>query len=46
MADDGVVVASRASPREEVQWDHPGSTLSFASGSEIKRITAGVKARR
>ena len=26
--------------------DHPGSMLSFASGSAIKRITAGVKARR
>jgi hypothetical protein len=46
MADDCVVIANRASPREEVQWDHPGSTLSFASGSAIKRITAGVKARR
>jgi hypothetical protein len=26
--------------------DHPGSMLSFASGSAIKRITAGVKAGR
>jgi hypothetical protein len=46
MADDRVVVAYRASPRETVQGDHPGSMLSFASGSAIKRITAGVKARR
>jgi hypothetical protein len=46
VADDGVVVADRTSPRQEVQWDHPGSMLSFASGSAIKRIKAGVKARR
>jgi hypothetical protein len=50
MADDRVVVANRASPRETVQGDHPPdhprSMLSFASGSAIKRITAGVKARR
>ena len=46
MADDRVVPANRTSPRQEVQGDHPGSMLSFASGSAIKRITAGVKARR
>jgi hypothetical protein len=46
MADDRVVQAHRASPWEEIQRDHPGSMLSFASGSAIKRITAGVKARR
>jgi hypothetical protein len=46
MANDGVVPTNRTSPRQQVQWDHPGSTLSFASGSAIKRITAGVKARR
>ena len=46
MADDRVVPANRTSPRQEVQRDHPGSMLSFASGSAIKRITAGVKARR
>ncbi len=46
VADDRVIVADRTSPRQEVQWDHPGSMLSFASGSAIKRITAGVKARR
>jgi hypothetical protein len=46
MANDRVVVANWTLPRQEVQWDHPGSMLSFASGSAIKRITAGVKARR
>ncbi len=46
MADDRVVVANRTSPRQEVQRDHPGSMLSFASGSAIKIIKAGVKARR
>jgi hypothetical protein len=46
MADDRVVPTDRALPRQQVQWDHPGSMLSFASGSAIKRITAGVKARR
>ena len=46
MADDRVVQTNRTLPRQEVQGDHPGSMLSFASGSAIKRITAGVKARR
>jgi hypothetical protein len=46
MADDREVPANRTPPWQEVQWDHPGSVLSFASGSAIKRITAGVKARR
>jgi hypothetical protein len=46
MADDRVFPADWTAPRQEVQWDHPGSMLSFASGSAIKRITAGVKARR
>src|ERR1039458_4768646 len=46
MTDDRVVPANRTSPRQEVQGDHPGSMLSFASGSAIKRITAGVRARR
>jgi hypothetical protein len=46
VADDREVPADRASPRQQVQWDHPGSTLSLVSGSAIKRITAGVKARR
>jgi hypothetical protein len=44
--DDSVVTAKRTSPRQQVQRDHPGSALSFASGNAIKRITAGVKARR
>jgi hypothetical protein len=39
MADDRVVPADRALPRQQAQWDHTGSTLSFASGSAIKRIT-------
>ena len=46
MPDDRVALANRASPREKVQRDHPGSLLSLVSGSAIKRITAGVKARR
>ena len=46
MPDDRVVLAKGTSPRQEVEGDHPGSMLSFASGSAIKRITAGVKARR
>jgi len=46
MPDDRVLPANRASPRKEIQRDHPGSLLSFVSGSAIKRITAGVKARR
>ena len=46
VADDRVVAANRTSPREQFQRDHPGSMLSFASGSAIKRITAGVKAGR
>ena len=46
MPDDRVVVANRTPPRQEVQRDYPGSMLSFASGSAIKIITAGVKARR
>ena len=43
---DCVVTANRTSPRQEVQRDHPGSALSFASVSAIKIITAGVEARR
>jgi len=46
VADDRVVLANGASPRQKFQGHHPGSALSFASGSAIKRITAGVKARR
>jgi hypothetical protein len=46
VADDRVITANGTSPRQEVQGDHPGSMLSFVSGSAINRITAGVKARR
>jgi hypothetical protein len=46
VADDGVVVTDGTSPGQKIQWDDPGSTLSFAPGSAIKRIKAGVKARR
>jgi hypothetical protein len=46
MADDRLVAANRAQPREKVQRDlgHPGSVLFSVSGSAIKIITAGVKA--
>ena len=44
VADDRVITANRASPREKVQRDHPESALPSASGSAIKRITAGVRA--
>jgi hypothetical protein len=46
VADDGVVKADGTSPRQKLKRSHPGSLLSFPSGSAIKRITAGVKARR
>jgi hypothetical protein len=46
VADDGVVAAERAQPRQQMQRNYPGSMLSLVSGSAIKRITAGVKARR
>ena len=46
MADDRVVVAERAEPGQQMQRNYPGSMLSLVSGSAIKRITAGVKARR
>jgi hypothetical protein len=44
VADDRMLTADRTSPRQEIQRDYPGSMLSFASGSAIKIITAGVKA--
>jgi len=44
MADNRAVEANRTSPRQEIQRNYPGSMLSFASGSAIKIITAGVKA--
>jgi hypothetical protein len=44
VTDDRGLPADGTLPRQEGQRDHPGSMLSFASGSAIKRITAGVKA--
>jgi len=44
VANDGVGTANGTPPRQEFQRNHPGSMLSFTSGSAIKRITAGVKA--
>jgi hypothetical protein len=44
VADDGVVLAERAAAWQRLDWDHPGSELSSAAGSAIKRITVGVKA--
>ena len=44
VADDGVSTANGTSPRQQAQRNHPGSVLSSASGSAIKRITAGVRA--
>jgi hypothetical protein len=46
VADDRVVMAKRTYPRQQSERNHPGSILSSGSGSAIKRITAGVKARR
>jgi hypothetical protein len=46
MADDRLVQTEGAQPRQEMQRHYPGSMLSLVSGSAIKRITAGVKARR
>ena len=46
VAHDGPIPAKWAAARQEAQRDHPGSMLSLDSGSAIKRITAGVKARR
>lgn len=46
MTDDCLVAAYRTPPWQQKQRDHgyPGSVLSSASGSAIKRIKAGVKA--
>jgi len=46
VASDRIILAERAQPRQEMQRHYPGSMLSLVSGSAIKRITAGVKARR
>ena len=44
--DDCVVTAKGTYSRQQSERHHPGSVLSWVSGSAIKRITAGVKARR
>jgi hypothetical protein len=44
MANDRVVVTNWTTSRQAFQRNYPGSLLSSASGSAIKRITAGVKA--
>jgi hypothetical protein len=44
MTNDRVAVANGATTRKAVQRNHPGSMLSSALDSAIKRITAGVKA--
>jgi hypothetical protein len=41
VADDRVVAANWTTPGQAVQRNHPGSMLSSASGSAVKRITAG-----
>ena len=48
VADDRVAVANRTVARQLRQADlsYPGSALSSFAGHAIKRITAGVKARR
>ena len=38
VANDRVVLAQRAQPRQEMQRHYPGSMLSLVSGSAIKRI--------
>jgi hypothetical protein len=47
MAEDGLVAANGTASRQQAQRKrgHPGSDLSSPSGSAIKRIKAGVKAR-
>jgi hypothetical protein len=44
---DGPIAAHGTPSRQQLQWKwgHPGSALFSFSGSEIKRIKAGVKAR-
>jgi hypothetical protein len=44
VANNSIGKANGTSSRQGLQRDHPGSMLSFNSGSAIKRITAGVKA--
>jgi hypothetical protein len=46
VTDDGSFTAHWTDPRQQARWNryYPGSILSLASGSAIKRITAGVRA--
>lgn len=44
--DDRFAMTERTSSRKLFQWNYPGSMLSSVACSAIKRITAGVKARR
>jgi hypothetical protein len=48
VTDDGLVAAKWTPTRQQMQRDqrYPGSVLSSVSESAIKRIKAGVKARR
>jgi hypothetical protein len=46
VADERLVLTEGAQPRQQMQRHYPGSMLSSVFGSAIKRITAGVKARR
>jgi hypothetical protein len=48
VANDGPLAAERTPPWQQFQRErgHPGSILSSAFASAIKRITAGVKACR
>jgi hypothetical protein len=46
VTDDRRVLTRRTPSRQQFQRDYPGSVLLSASGSAIKRITAGVKAGR
>jgi hypothetical protein len=48
VADDRIVATAGAPAREQRERErlHPGSVFSSVGGSAIKRITAGVKARR
>jgi hypothetical protein len=47
MAHDGLIAANWTPSRQQFQGErrHPGSGLFSSSGSAIKRIKAGVKAR-
>jgi hypothetical protein len=38
MTDDRGGVTNWTPPRQAIQWNYPGSMLSFASGSAIRKI--------